>query len=92
MHKKGKIVAVWVDLITPKELYMEDEAFYRIVYERGIDMLTTDNCKIAEDCLQKIHLETLLKSNTKNEYKHKKQTNKYTTNNVKITDHLNFYG
>ena len=28
MHESGKIVAVWIDLTAPKDLYEENEAFY----------------------------------------------------------------
>ena len=29
MHDNGKIVAVWVDTSTPKEIYEENEEFYQ---------------------------------------------------------------
>ena len=51
MHNKNKIVGVWVDLITPKEIYEEDETFYKNIYDLNIDMLTTVNVKIAQACL-----------------------------------------
>ena len=44
MHKNKKMVAVWVDLSTPKEFYEENDEFYEQLYDLGIDMLTTDNC------------------------------------------------
>lgn len=55
MHKHNKIVAVWVDLITPASIYEENTEFYQKIYDLGIDMLTTDNCDIAQDELQAYH-------------------------------------
>ena len=42
MHEDGKIVVVWVDTTAPKELYEENDDFYRRCYDLGIDMITTD--------------------------------------------------
>jgi glycerophosphoryl diester phosphodiesterase len=41
-HKKGMIVSIWVDTTAPKELYEENEAFYKRAYDLGVDMITTD--------------------------------------------------
>lgn len=51
MHKNGKIVAVWVDLTTPKHLYEENDAFYKRLYDMGVDMLTTDHPVSAQQAL-----------------------------------------
>lgn len=40
MHKAGKIVAVWV-YADPN--YVEDEEFYKKLYDLEVDMLTTDH-------------------------------------------------
>lgn len=42
MHEAGKIVMVWVDTTTPKDIYEENDDFYRRVYDLGVDILTTD--------------------------------------------------
>ena len=47
MHASGKLVAVWIDLSAPKDLYFEGVDFYRRVYDLGVDMLTTDYPKEA---------------------------------------------
>ena len=44
MYEHKKMVAVWVDLITPEDFYVENDDFYKQIYDLGIDMLTTDNC------------------------------------------------
>ena len=51
MHKHGKIVAVWVDLTAPKDLYEENDVFYQRLYDMGIDMLTTDHPLRAQQAL-----------------------------------------
>lgn len=43
MHDHKKMVAVWVDLMS-EEIYVENDDFYKQIYDLGIDMLTTDNC------------------------------------------------
>jgi glycerophosphoryl diester phosphodiesterase len=43
MHKNGKIVAIWVDTSAPKDLYEENDVFYKRLYDMGVDMLTTDH-------------------------------------------------
>jgi len=55
MHENNKIVAVWVDLDAPKELYVDNEDFYRKVYDLQIDMLTTDQPLHAQDVLIEHH-------------------------------------
>lgn len=42
MHEAGKIVIIWIDKTVPKEIYEENDDFYRKVYDLGVDMLTTD--------------------------------------------------
>jgi hypothetical protein len=41
MHLNNKIVGVWIDKTTPKDLYEENDLFYKRCYELGIDMITT---------------------------------------------------
>ena len=55
MHLHGKIVAVWVDLTAPEELYSENEQFYQRLYDLGVDMLTTDHPERANEALQSYH-------------------------------------
>ena len=51
MHRSGKIVVVWIDLDAPKDLYEENEAFYKNLYDLGVDMLTTDHPTKANEIL-----------------------------------------
>lgn len=57
MRNNGKIVATWLDKSVPSEVYAENEAFYRKMYDLGLDMLTTDHPLEAEEALWKYHLE-----------------------------------
>jgi len=56
MHKNGKIVAVWIDGLAPKELYEENKEFYQKVYDLQIDMLTTDYPLEANQILNDYHM------------------------------------
>lgn len=60
MHDAGKMVAVWVDASIP-EVYQEDEAFYKKIYDLGVDMLTSDYCMRANEVLSKYHKEKMSK-------------------------------
>lgn len=51
MHIHGKIVAVWVDTTAPKDLYEENDDFYKRLYDMGVDMLTTDHPIRAQEVL-----------------------------------------
>lgn len=42
MHSAGKVVIIWIDKSVPKDVYEENDDFYRKVYDLGVDMLTTD--------------------------------------------------
>ena len=55
MHKNKKMVAVWADITAPAEFYVENEEFYKKLYDLGVDMLTTDNCLRAQEVLKDYH-------------------------------------
>ena len=42
MRNANKFVGVWVDISAPNEFNQENEAFFKRVYDLGIDMLTSD--------------------------------------------------
>lgn len=43
MRKANKFVGIWIDAAAPGEFNSESEAFLRLAYDRGIDMLTSDD-------------------------------------------------
>lgn len=55
MHAAGKIVIIWIDQTVPKEVYEENDDFYRKVYDLGVDMLTTDYPLRAQQVINKYH-------------------------------------
>ena len=55
MHDEDKIVVVWVDTTAPKDLYEENDDFYRKCYDLCIDMITTDHVERAHYVLTEYH-------------------------------------
>lgn len=56
MHESGNIVVVWVDATAPKEIYVENDDFYRRCYDLGVDMITTDHVERAHYVLSQYHI------------------------------------
>jgi len=54
MHKHGKIVAVFIDKSSQK-FNTECRDFYEMVYDLGIDMVTTDYPEEADKMLCEYH-------------------------------------